>query len=416
MMANSAVLGLYVDMRGLSTQFTNSGMSVFGGLSADEIYNTASNSTYDPFLLNALLPTTGGVATNFYTCAYKGIYRINTILEGLGSSTQLTDSLRKQLEGEMKFARAFFYFYLTNLFGDVPLVTHTSYQQNATLPRTPVTEVYNQILSDLNAAKSLLATSYATNSRARPNKWVASALLAKVNLYLGKWSAAEMEATEIINSGMYSLNADLNSVFLIPSLETLWQLPSPNETINTAQGGTFVPSSTTTRPNFAVTDSLLNNFESGDQRRLKWLKTNTVNSIAYTYPFKYKSRQTASPVAEYNVVFRLAELYLIRGEAAARMGHISAGADDLNKVRIRAGLPSRNFQSADELLSAISRERRIELFTEWGNRWFDLKRSGMIDSIMTAAKGSNWQATDALYPIPQAEIELNPFLTQNPGY
>lgn len=414
--ATAAVMGVYVNMRSVSSYFSNGGMSVFGGLSADEIYNTSSSSTYDPFVFNSLQSDNGTINSNFYSIAYKNIYRINAILEGLAKTQTISDSVSKQLEGEMRFLRAFHYFYLLNIFGDVPLVTTTDYEYNARLPRTPVAEIYIQMVVDLKTAQNLLKVNYPSSYRARPNKWTATALLARIYLYLEDWQNAEKESSDIINSGNYSLVINLNSVFLIGSNEIIWQIPPANETINTAQGGNYVPSSTSVKPTFAITNELLAAFEPGDLRKINWLKTNTVSTITYFYPYKFKSRQTASPVVEYNVVFRLSEQYLIRAEARIQKDKILEGKQDLNMVRQRAGLTQTLETLKAQLLNLISQERQIELFSEWGDRWFNLKRTDRINHVMSIAKGSNWQSTDSLYPIPLSEIEYNPFLTQNPGY
>ncbi len=414
--AIAAVLGLYLDMRNVSSYYNNGGMSLFGGLYADEIYNTTTSTTYDPFVYNSLQSTNGTVYSNFYSHAYKNIYRINSILEGLANASMMSDSVRKQLEGEMKFSRAFQYFYLLNIFGDVPLVLTTKYEQNASLPRTAKAEIYTQMVTDLKTAQNLLQINYPSVNRARPNKWVATALLGRVYLYLGDWLNAEKETSDLINSGTYSLVTNLSSVFIIASNETIWQLPSANEAINTAQGGNYIPSSATVRPTFAITNELLAAFEPGDQRRINWLKSNTISATTYVYPFKFKSRQTATPVVEYNIVLRLAEQYLIRAEARIQQDKLTEGKQDINIVRQRAGLSLTSGASKAQLLQVISHERQVELFTEWGDRWFDLKRTGLINQVMSTVKGTNWQSTDALYPIPLDEIEYNPRLTQNPGY
>jgi hypothetical protein len=89
------------------------------------------------------------------------------------------------------------YFYLINLFGDVPLVTSTDYSGNAVMPRTPVTEIYNRIINDQTNAIDLLKNAYPSQGRARINKWVANALLCRVYLYTKDWQKAESAATVI---------------------------------------------------------------------------------------------------------------------------------------------------------------------------------------------------------------------------
>src|SRR5690606_25016061 len=89
---------------------------------------------------------------------------------------------------------------------------------------------------------------------------------------------------------------------------------------------------------------------------------------------------------------------------------------DLNEVRTRAGLQNSTASNLEELLMAISQERRVEFFAEWGHRWFDLKRTNLANDALANLKAPNWQSTDILYPIPHSQLLLNPNLTQNEGY
>ena len=109
------------------------------------------------------------------------------------------------------------------------------------------------------------------------------------------------------------------------------------------------------------------------------------------------------------------DLYLIRAEASAELGNTTAALADLNIVRARAGLAASSATSQTDILTAIMHERQVELFTEWGNRWFDLKRTGTAGAILSAEK-AGWQANAALYPVPKAQLLFNNNLTQNPGY
>ena len=414
--ATSAAIQIYVLMRVSPQRFTEAGMSIVGGLSADEIYNTTSNSTWDPFFTNSIPSTNTSIKTNLWNAAYQNIYQINAVIEGLTNSNKLSGGLKNQLMGEMKTVRAWYYFYLVNLFGDVPLITGTDYRINAVMPRTSVTQVYNQIINDLTDAQSLLLTSYPSAGKARPNKWVATALLARVYLYQKDWTRAETQASAVINSNAYSLATDLNAVFLTNSTETLWETAALNGVDNTGIGTSYVASSSTVIPGFSLTANLVNAFEAGDLRKVNWLKTNTVGSQTYYYPYKYKERAATTPVKEYNTVLRLDEQYLIRAEARAQLNNIAGAQSDLNIIRTRAGLTGASANTLTTILSAIENERRVELFTEWGHRWFDLKRYGRADLILSVTKGSNWQSTDVLYPIPYDELQYNPSLIQNPGY
>jgi hypothetical protein len=117
-------------------------------------------------------------------------------------------------------------------------------------------------------------------------------------------------------------------------------------------------------------------------------------------------------------VFRLAEQFLIRAEARAHLDKITGANSakaDLNMIRDRAGLPPTVASTKEEMLAAILQERRMELFVEWGHRWFDLKRTGKASEVLSVLK-PRWDPTDVLYPIPYNELQLNPNMMQNAGY
>jgi hypothetical protein len=326
--------------------------------------------------------------------------------------------VRNQLTGEAKFMRAFFHFYLVNLFGPVPLVTSPDYKVNATISRSDTIAVYKQILSDLKDASALLSANYPTQEKVRVNKWAAVALLARVYLYQRDWVNAEAESTRVIESGAYQLAAP-SQVFVPNSPEAILQfIPAITQIFNTSEGLSFLPSSPSVRPNYKITPFLLNAFEPGDKRKAAWVNSNTVSGVTYNYPYKYKVRsgQAGAPKSEYNMVLRLAEQYLIRAEARARLGKVPESQADINAIRSRSGLSNTTAADPAALLLAIEKERQVELFSEWGHRWLDLKRTGRADAVLGAEKPTDWQPTDALYPIPQNEILSNPLLTQNLGY
>ena len=116
---------------------------------------------------------------------------------------------------------------------------------------------------------------------------------------------------------------------------------------------------------------------------------------------------------------RLAEQYLIRAEARAEQDKLIVSMEDVNKIRQRSNLSAINILDSDldqdEVITIILEERRKELFTEWGHRWFDLKRRRKADPILSSKK-PHWEDTDVLYPIPEDELLKNPNLIQNPGY
>jgi starch-binding outer membrane protein, SusD/RagB family len=414
--AVSAVAGLYRKLL-LSNQYiANGGVTIYAGLSADELLNTSPGPD-DEFRTNSLLASNQRISGNLWSQAYGTIYHANAILEGLQGST-VTAPLKKQLQGEALVVRALHYFYLVNLFGDVPYVSSTNYEVNQSLARSPMTEIYEHITGDLLEAKSVLSNSYPSNGRVRPNKFTATALLARVYLYLKDWTKAEAQSTEVINSGIYSLPGDLSTVFLSGSNETIWSLIQDNA--NTGEGQLFIPIFSFLKPNYILTDALLNSFETGDQRKGKWITSGSVNGVTVYHPYKYKKgldfSSSPPPPTEYYIVLRLAEQYLIRAEARAQQNNIAGSQADVNLIRNRSGLGATTANDKGSLMAAVEHERQIELFAEWGQRWLDLKRTNKASTILGPIKAPNWQGEDQLYPIPQNQILLNPFLTQNPGY
>jgi hypothetical protein len=119
------------------------------------------------------------------------------------------------------------------------------------------------------------------------------------------------------------------------------------------------------------------------------------------------------------MVLRLAEQYLIRSEARAMKNNFAGAIEDLDVLRVRAGLPMLSANNEDlskeELLNTILEERRKELFTEWGHRWLDLKRTNKAENFLSILS-EEWNNTDIFYPVPAQERMKNPNLTQNPGY
>jgi hypothetical protein len=417
--ATAAVTGIYSKAMSFSISCLNGGITIYTGLSADELIQNETNGTVQEFFTNSLQPSNLLLRKDLWVRPYNLIYETNACIEGINSSKSLTEATRNQLLGESYFLRAFLYFYMVNLFGEVPLIITTDYTTNATLPRTNATIIKSRIKTDLLNALNLLTPSYPSPDRARVNKWAVSAMLAKVHLYDDKWQEAESAASAVINSGTYSLEKNLTHVFLYTSNESIFQMMPVAKGYNTTEGNQFIPSGTIAVPAYSFSNYLLSVFEPGDKRVTNWIGSQSVGGNLYTFPYKYKLRVDFSGsfvLREYYVVLRLAEQYLIRAEARANLGNLSGAVQDLDSVRFRAGLPliSPSINKTD-LLVAIQKERQTELFAEWGHRWFDLKRTKQADLILKNRKPA-WNVTDTLYPIPGAERLLNPNLTQNEGY
>ncbi|HEX2631018.1 MAG TPA: RagB/SusD family nutrient uptake outer membrane protein [Chitinophagaceae bacterium] len=425
--ATAAITGIYstmVNQATFASGRTNS-VTALSALSADELrYHLTTSVDFIMFVENELLASGNSINTLWKTM-YSSIYSANAALEGIAGSTGMSPAVKTQLKGEALFTRAFCYFYLVNLFGEVPLITTIDYQQNAIASKNSIDEIYTSIINDLTTAQGLLGDSYVTTGRVRPNKAAATALLARVYLYKKDWVNAELQSTAVITNSNYSLltNANINNVFKSDSREAIWQLQPAGTSFNTGEGNLFI---LTTAPNasrpFSLTNTQLNAFEAGDDRRAKWVSSIVAGGNTYYFPHKYKigtggtSSNPAVPLTEYSMVLRLAEQYLIRAEARAWQDKFTEAQSDINAIRNRALLGNTTANDRTTLLTAIEQERRVELFTEWGHRWLDLKRTNRADAILPTLKSPHWQFTDVLYPIPQPEIDLNPNMTQNPGY
>ncbi|PWV55554.1 RagB/SusD family nutrient uptake outer membrane protein [Chitinophaga sp. S165] len=417
--ATAAVTGIYEGIAA-TTNFFAGGGSAYGGIYGDELVYTGQQAALQEFGNSTLSSGNALLETNFWNNSYYFIYRANACIEGLAASETLPASLRGQLMGEAKFLRALLYFYLVHFFGEVPLITSTDAATNERMGRSPVSAVKATITADLKDAQDLLTPAYPTAERARINKWSATALLARHYLYEKEWALAKQEATAVINSGLYRL-MPLDSVFLITSKEAILQLQPVNKRHHTMDGFMFIPLGNT-RPSFALTPSLINTFEPGDRRKTSWIDVKTVNGVRYYYPFKYKKRPDADTnfvLTEYTSLLRLAELYLLRAECNITLGALPAAISDIDVVRARAGLPviahTHPDIEATKLMQVLQHERRTEYFAELGHRWLDLKRTGMANLVMEPLK-QGWKSTGELWPIPYAQIALNPSLVQNDGY
>lgn len=392
------------------------GMSSQLGSYADELrFYGNSSATGSYFYNNSLLPTTRTVG-DWWKNSYNSIYACNAIIEGLKASREIPPSDRDRITGEALFVRSLQNFYLLNLYGPIPYTTVTNYKQNAIVQRQAISEVYARIEADLLLAISIMPEEYRDVLRIRPNKGAARALLARVYLYEGKWAEAGNKASEVLNNPLYKWEPDLNKVFLKESSSTIFQL------IPAVAGGNAIESTlfyfTSGPPSrVALSQAFMSSFETGDQRQTKWIITVTKGTGGpYYRPLKYKNNTNTGTSVEYSIVLRLAEIYLIRAEARARQGELSGALSDLNFIRNNAGLQKSLAVTQQEIINAIIHERQIELFTEHGHRFFDLKRTGNLDDTLSPVK-QNWNSNDALLPLPETELLLNPALgPQNIGY
>jgi hypothetical protein len=232
---------------------------------------------------------------------------------------------------------------------------------------------------------------------------------------MGSYPQAANTASAVINSPLYSWETDLDKIFLKESTTTIWQFMPNAPGVNTQQGDLYVftagpPPIVGLNPNF------VHAFEPNDQRKTHWTTAVTDGTTTWYHASKYKQESSTPSSVEYSIVFRLAEQYLIRAEARARQGDLIGAKHDLNLIRTTAGLTNTSAVAADEIITDILDQRRFELFTEFGQRFFDLKRTGKLDQTLSLSK-PGWNAADGLWPLPALELGANPNLNpQNPGY
>ncbi|NUY81904.1 RagB/SusD family nutrient uptake outer membrane protein [Flavobacterium sp. MAH-1] len=414
--AQAALLDVYAKLRNTSLlPGDTGGIGLMLGNAADELtcYGN-TNSPEEYFFENGVLPANPQVTT-WWNNSYNVIYSANSVMEGLEESDGIAADTKDRLYGEALFLRTLVHFYLLNLYGDVPYVPTTDYRQNAAIGKMTPEMLYPILVADLQTAIGLLPDDYPSESRTRANKSTAIALLAKMYLYMGLYEQAQTQATLVIENPAYPWNDDLATVFLKDSPSTIWQLQPNYAGENTLEAVSYIFFSGPP-PNRAMSGSLANAFEAGDLRFAQWVGSVTDGTDTWYYPYKYKAQDFTDSSQEYSIVTRLEELYLIRAEAFAMQGNLAAAAQDVNKIRVRAGLAEVFPADQQEMLTAIVQERRIELFCEHGQRWFDLKRLGLSDAVLGPQK-PGWDATDVLLPLPETELQLNPnLLPQNPGY
>ncbi len=428
--AAAVLTGIYTNISSKGIFGGLSSTSLYLGLCADEFDFYPSAINFLPFYQNNL-SNSNLVGGDFWSAIYPVIFTTNAAIEGLTNNSNLTPTVDQQLLGEAKFIRAFCYFYLVNIYGDVPLVTSTAFAANSTLSRTPKEQVYQQIIADCKDAQGLLSDHYVdatvlnpTVDRLRPTKWAATALLARTYLYTKDWADAETASGTVINNTTLFSLSPLNSAFLENSKEAIWQLQPTTANQNTADGVLFLlPATGPNNSNFVyLNKNLVNSFETGDNRFTSWVNSVTVNvgttPTTYYYAYKYKVN-TAAALSEYEMFLRVGEQFLIRAEARAQQNKLSDAAADLDAVRTRAGLAGTAASTQGDLLNAILHERQVELFTEMGHRWLDLKRTATIDAVMTTVtpqKGGVWNTQKQFFPLPLTDLQRDPNLIQNPGY
>jgi starch-binding outer membrane protein, SusD/RagB family len=366
--------------------------------------------------------------------SYDAINRANIAIDRI-PNIEMNVELRSRLVNEAKFLRGLMYFNLVRLWGAVPLVLHatTSTEGSALfVKRDSVEVVYKQVITDLTDAENL-PNSYSTTDAGRATAGAAKSLLSKVYLTRQEWTLAANKSLEVINGpygyDLFENYADAFNVKTKNGKEHIFsaQCQGGNGLGNrlasscAPSGIPGVAAASTDEP-YAGAYEL---FSTKDKRKAVTFFTSLVSPTnGKTYKFtprfyKYFDMDNIVTPTESNQnvpIIRFAEILLIHAEAVNEIGGPTTAAyNDINRVRNRAGLDSLKNLDQSQFREAVYLERRLELMFEF-QRWFDLIRTKRLVSTLKSAGKTNVAEKHYLYPIPQREIDLNPNLTQNPGW
>lgn len=350
--------------------------------------------------------------------AYEAINMANIVLESLDLVTDA--DLREQIEGEALFVRGIMHFELVRLYS-LPWGTSTTnnhpgivIKTKATkdeaaafeqLPRSTVSEVYAQVITDLNNAIQNLPETNGT----RAGRYAAYAFLSRVYLQQHDYVKALAAADSVINSDLFEMNASITAVFDNKNTrETIFEIQQTDQNnAGTANDGmaTFYASLVGIgRADVRMVSEFLDTYDENDLRLSQWYYIGVGRRPDNPYCSKWKSFSQNLPVV------RLAEMYLTRAECNVRLNS-SVGdtpENDLAKIinPLRVTLP----EIADPTLEDILDVRLHELAFE-GVRIHDVKR------LESMTGDYEWNADELVFPIPQREVDAtNGIIEQNPGY
>ena len=392
--------------------------------------------------------------SGWFSQLYVGVKRANLVINRTPEISDMSELSKAQLIGEARFLRALTYFQLVRVYGDVPLILTVNPERK--VARTPVNEVYDLIIEDLQyAAENLLERSdYPQEELGRATRGAAKGLLAKVYLFRNDFANAEKFALEVINSAEYSLDPDFANA-LSSAGEfgpgSLFEVGATDDGF--AQGGHQYGNTQGLRgtPDRGwgfnrPTYNLIQAFDSDDPRMEATIAflgetlggivlegdpttpdtvyfegTNQIKELECYNQKAWTPGTTPLASWDHNVrMLRYADVLLMAAEALNENGKANEALSYLNQVRERArgGNPSilPDITETDQaaLRQLIWEERRLELALEQ-HRFFDLVRTGQAEAVLgplgfVAGKHE-------LFPIPQSEIDLSEgTLSQNPGW
>jgi starch-binding outer membrane protein, SusD/RagB family len=401
--ARAALAGAYQAMQ--STSYYGGTFVFFNDLSADNAVHTGTFNSHFDAARNELRPDNTAVA-GIWSAIYDAINRANHLIDKVPGVPDLDPAERDRILGEAHFLRALHYHNLVRLWDDVPIRTSPieSVEEASQIARSPVSEVYSQILNDLAEAQARLSAGGDTR---RASLGAALALEARVHFYLGDWPATEA-AVEAVEGLGYDLADDYGSLFPATDGNTpedifrvLFTAVQWNQL-----GWYYISSAAGGRGEIAPQQELIDAYEAGDVRQDVSISGDVEGAA---WGIKYPT----TIGAEHPHVIRYGEIVLINAEVLARQDLLEEAVDEYNRIRERAGLAPHTLgaevTTQAEVLEAIWHERRLELAFE-GDRFSDLNRTGRAVEVLGIPE------YQSRFPIPQSELDVAPNMTQNPGY
>lgn len=382
---------------------------------------------------------------------YRAIADLNPAIQAMNDDklgTSASQEQKDELTAQARFLRAFNYFTLVRLYGDVPLITEKTNVIADEITRAPIADVYALIEEDLLYAIQYLPDTWSEDKQGRPAKGAAKTLLAKVYITMATapmnniayYQKARDMAADVIDDGIYSLVPDIHQVFALENSygpEIMWSFNAAEDDISTPPQ-IWLPGEMASGWGDFKADRIWGESFPAQPRKDAYLVLEDWEGEPYTEwtnatttphvrKFLYDTRENMERLRSVqNIpILRYADALLLFAEADNMVngGPTQAAVDAVNQIIDRANGYEPN--PADPLLTtamsqeafdaAVIQQRNLELSFEF-DRWHDLVRKRMLCDVTIPAYLPNCDDNDYLWPIPQTDLRLNPKLEQNPGY